>query len=71
MQHLRPGGHCGGVRSVDVDRRLHRERQVMEMAWCASTKLNLFGACRWRFECGVLPRCAFCPLFDAPNTVFD
>ncbi len=39
------------------------------MAWCASTQLNLFGACRWRFECGVLPRCAFCPLFDAERAI--
>ncbi|MEP6995730.1 MAG: hypothetical protein ABI968_14505 [Acidobacteriota bacterium] len=40
-----------------------------EMAWCASFQLETFGACRFRFEYGVLPRCAVCPLFDAERAI--
>ena len=40
-----------------------------EMGWCASFQLTAFGACRERFEQGVLPRCALCPLFDAERAV--
>ena len=36
-----------------------------EMAWCASFQLSTFGECRERFEYGILPRCALCPLFDS------
>jgi hypothetical protein len=40
-----------------------------EMAWCASFQLNSFGDCRERFEHGVLPPCALCPLFDAERAI--
>ena len=40
-----------------------------EMAWCASFQLNSFGDCCERFEHGVLPRCALCPLFDAERAI--
>jgi hypothetical protein len=42
---------------------------AMEMAWCASFQLKSFGACRWRFRYGVLPRCSVCPLFDAERAI--
>jgi hypothetical protein len=41
------------------------------MAWCASFQLTSFGDCRWRFDYGVLPRCALCPLFDAERAIRD
>jgi hypothetical protein len=44
---------------------------LIEMAWCASFQLKSFGACRFRFYWGVLPRCAFCPLFDAERAIRD
>ena len=40
-----------------------------EMAWCASSQLDWFGACRFRFCYGVLPRCSVCPLFDAERAI--
>jgi hypothetical protein len=40
-----------------------------EMAWCASFYLSSFGECRERFLYGVLPRCGFCPLFDAERAI--
>ncbi len=40
-----------------------------EMAWCASSQLKWFGACRFRFCYGVLPRCSVCPLFDAERAI--
>jgi hypothetical protein len=40
-----------------------------EMAWCASFQLSTFGECRERFEWGVLPRCALCPLFDSERAL--
>jgi hypothetical protein len=40
-----------------------------EMAWCASSQLKSFGACRFRFNYGVLPRCSLCPLFDAQRAI--
>ena len=40
-----------------------------EMAWCASFQLSTFGECRERFQWGVLPRCAHCPLFDAERAI--
>ena len=43
--------------------------QAKEMAWCASSELDLFGACRFRFCYGVLPRCSLCPLFDAERAI--
>lgn len=42
-----------------------------EMAWCASSQLKLFGECRMRFNWGVLPRCALCPLLDVERAVRD
>jgi len=42
-----------------------------EMAWCASAQLKAFGDCRFRFDLGVLPRCALCPLFDAERAIRD
>ncbi len=42
-----------------------------EVAWCASGQLKAFGACRFRFDRGVLPRCALCPLFDAERAIRD
>ena len=41
----------------------------MEMAWCASFQLSSFGECRERFQWGVLPRCALCPLFDSERAI--
>ena len=41
------------------------------MAWCASSQLTSFGACRWRFYYGVWPRCSLCPLFDAERAIRD
>ncbi len=40
-----------------------------EMAWCASCQLQSFGECRWRFDYGILPRCALCPLFDGERAI--
>jgi hypothetical protein len=40
-----------------------------EMGWCASFYLSSFGECRERFLSGVLPRCGFCPLFDAKRAI--
>jgi hypothetical protein len=42
-----------------------------EMGWCASSQLKLYGACRFRFSYGVLPRCAVCPLFEAERAIGD
>jgi hypothetical protein len=39
------------------------------MAWCASFQLSSFGDCRERFDYGVLPRCALCPLFDSERAI--
>jgi hypothetical protein len=41
------------------------------MAWCASSQLGWFGACRFRFFYGVYPRCSLCPLFDVERAVLD
>ena len=43
--------------------------QAKEMAWCASFQLNYFGECRERFQWGVMPRCALCPLFDSERAL--
>ena len=43
--------------------------QAKEMAWCASFQLDYFGECRERFQWGVLPRCALCPLFDSERAL--
>jgi hypothetical protein len=42
-----------------------------EMAWCASSQLKSFGDCRVRFYYGTLPRCSYCPLFDAERAIRD
>ena|SRR5712691_10784477 len=42
-----------------------------EMAWCASSQLDSFGDCRFRFHWGVFPRCSVCPLFDAQRAIRD
>ena len=42
---------------------------VKEMAWCAAFYLSRFGDCRERFLYGVLPRCGYCPLFDAERAI--
>ena len=42
-----------------------------EMAWCASSQLASFRACRWRFYHGIWPRCSLCPLFDAERAIRD
>jgi len=42
-----------------------------EMAWCASSQLKSYGACRFRFVYGVFPRCSLCPLFDAERAIRD
>jgi len=36
-----------------------------EMAWCASFQLSIYGESGERFQWGILPRCALCPLFDS------
>ena len=41
------------------------------MAWCASSQLQSFRACRWRFYHGIFPRCSLCPLFDAERAIRD
>jgi hypothetical protein len=43
--------------------------QAKEMAWCASFQLTTFGECRERFQYGVMPRCALCPLFDSERAL--
>ena len=42
-----------------------------EMAWCASSQLQSFGSCRFRFYYGIFPRCSLCPLFDAERAIRD
>jgi hypothetical protein len=41
------------------------------MAWCASSQLKSYGACRFRFVYGVFPRCSLCPLFDGERAIRD
>jgi len=42
-----------------------------EMAWCASSQLSSFRACRMRFYWGIHPKCSLCPLFDAERAIRD
>jgi hypothetical protein len=42
-----------------------------EMAWCASSQLNSFGECRFRFYFGLPPRCSLCPLFNHQRATLD
>ena len=54
---------------VYEDDELVSSYQAKEMAWCASFQLSTFGECRERFQWGVLPRCALCPLFDSERAL--
>lgn len=56
---------------VYEDDELVSSYHVREMAWCASSQLTSFGACHFRFYSGILPRCAFCPLFDVQRAIRD
>jgi hypothetical protein len=54
---------------VYEDEELVSSYHAREMAWCASFQLGTFGECRERFQWGVLPRCALCPLFDSERAL--
>lgn len=54
---------------VHEDEELVSSYHAREMAWCASFQLGTFGECRERFQWGVLPRCALCPLFDSERAI--
>jgi hypothetical protein len=54
---------------VYADDELVSTYQAKEMAWCASFQLSTFGECRERFQWGVMPRCALCPLFDSERAL--
>jgi hypothetical protein len=56
---------------VYEDEELISTHHAREMAWCASSQLSSFRACRFRFYWGILPRCSFCPLFDAERAIRD
>ena len=56
---------------VYEDEELVSTYHAREMAWCASSQLKSFGACRFRFYYGILPRCSLCPLFDAQRAIRD
>jgi len=56
---------------VYADEELVSAYHAREMAWCASSQLQSFRACRWRFYHGVWPRCSLCPLFDAERAIRD
>jgi hypothetical protein len=56
---------------VFADDEMVSTHQAREMAWCASSYLTSFGDCRFRFDFGVPPRCALCPLLDARRAVED
>ena len=56
---------------VYEDEELVSTYHTREMAWCASSQLTSFGACRFRFYYGVFPRCSLCPLFDAERAIRD
>jgi hypothetical protein len=56
---------------VYEDEELVSTYHAREMAWCASSQLSSFRACRFRFYWGILPRCSFCPLFDAERAIRD
>jgi len=59
----------GGAPDVHEDDEPVSVFHAKEMAWCASFQLSSFGDCRERFEHGVLPRCALCPLFDSERAI--
>jgi hypothetical protein len=54
---------------LPFSQKIRQTASLIEMAWCASFYFNTFGECRERFEYGVLPRCAVCPLFDAERAI--
>jgi hypothetical protein len=56
---------------VYEDEELVSTYHAREMAWCASSQLQSFGACRFRFYYGIFPRCSLCPLFDAERAIRD
>jgi len=45
--------------------------QAREMAWCASSQLQLFQDCRFRFYWGIPARCSLCPLLDPQRAARD
>jgi hypothetical protein len=56
---------------VYEDEELVSSYHAREMAWCASSQLQSFRACRFRFYYGIFPRCSLCPLFDAERAIRD
>jgi hypothetical protein len=64
VRHWRATEVCEGNEPVSA-------YHAKEMAWCASSQLKSYGACRFRFFYGVFPRCSLCPLFDAERAIRD
>jgi len=64
VRHWRATEVCEGDEPVSA-------YHAKEMAWCASSQLKSYGACRFRFVYGVFPRCSLCPLFDAERAIRD
>jgi len=64
VRHWRATEVCDGEEPVSA-------YHAKEMAWCASSQLKSYGACRFRFVYGVFPRCSLCPLFDAERAIRD
>jgi hypothetical protein len=62
VRHWRASDVCEDDQPVSVF-------QAKEMACCASFHLSSVGECRERFDYGVLPRCALCPLFDSERAI--
>jgi hypothetical protein len=67
LQHVR---HWRATQVFEEDEPLS-VYHAREMAWCASSQLKSFGACRFRFFYGVFPRCSVCPLFDGERAIRD
>jgi hypothetical protein len=64
VRYWRASEVCEGAEPVSA-------YHAKEMAWCASSQLKSYGACRFRFVYGVFPRCSLCPLFDAERGIRD
>src|SRR6266704_6449691 len=64
VRHWRASEVCEGDEPVSA-------YHAKEMAWCASSQLKSYGACRFRFVYGVFPRCSLCPLFDGERANRD
>jgi hypothetical protein len=64
VRHWRATEVCEGDEPVSAN-------HAKEMAWCASSQLKSYGACRFRFVYGVFPRCSLCPLFDGERAIRD